>query len=234
MEQQLIKISLEGGKKTVWLKDLYERLGHNMTHWKRWYTSNILENSFAIQNEDWVAFTMMANGNETMDFQISIDFAKRIAMMAKTEKGEKIRAYFIKMEKVALQVFKPTPTIQEHAQRSTQVKNSKEVNSYQYEIGGVPSIMEYNKMNCKLHTGKFPKEIMKEAEKNKLPSKQRTSAKEVLRNTDPVTACSMSLTDDMVKMGGKLDEAVALSNTHGRAIFAYMLKNNMTPGELSR
>lgn len=41
----------------------------------------------------------MSNGNETKDFALTIDFAKRLAMMAKTEKGEQARKYFIECEK---------------------------------------------------------------------------------------------------------------------------------------
>ena len=41
----------------------------------------------------------MTNGNQTLDFAITLDFAKRLAMMAKTEKGEEVRKYFIECEK---------------------------------------------------------------------------------------------------------------------------------------
>jgi len=34
-----------------------------------------------------------------MDFQLSIDFAKKLSMMARTEKGEEARNYFIECEK---------------------------------------------------------------------------------------------------------------------------------------
>jgi paraquat-inducible protein B len=41
----------------------------------------------------------MANGNETKDFSLTLDFAKRLAMMTRTEKGEQARQYFIECEK---------------------------------------------------------------------------------------------------------------------------------------
>ena len=39
------------------------------------------------KNVDWVEVPLKEEGNETMDFAISIEFAKHIAMMAKTKKS---------------------------------------------------------------------------------------------------------------------------------------------------
>lgn len=41
----------------------------------------------------------MTNGNETTDYALAIDFAKKLAMQVKTEKGELVRNYFIECEK---------------------------------------------------------------------------------------------------------------------------------------
>lgn len=232
--EEMIKITETKGKKTVSAKELYEFLGHNKAVWKRWYKKNIEQNPFATEGKDWIGFNTRLNHNDTKDFTLTLEFAKKLAMMSKTEKGNMIQEYFLKMEKLAHQIFRPTPTIEDHTKKEIQIKNSKEVNAYQYTLGGVESVVEYNRMNCKIHTGKYPNEIKAEAKKNNLPSKMRTSAKEVIRNTDPISACSMSLTDDMVKMGGNLEEAAKISNTHGRAIFAYMLNNGIVPGELRK
>jgi len=100
---ELIKITESNGKKAVSARELYLKLGYDLSNWKRWFTKNITENQFAIENEDWSGFVIMTNGNETYDFALSIDFAKKISMMARTEAGEKIRDYFIEIEKAALQ-----------------------------------------------------------------------------------------------------------------------------------
>lgn len=42
-------------------------------------------------------------GRPTKDFALSIDFAKKLSMMARTEKGETARLYFIQKEKEALE-----------------------------------------------------------------------------------------------------------------------------------
>ncbi|SNS21875.1 AntA/AntB antirepressor [Anaerovirgula multivorans] len=41
----------------------------------------------------------MANGNETVDFAVSLEFAKHIAMMARTAKSHEYRSYFLELEK---------------------------------------------------------------------------------------------------------------------------------------
>lgn len=97
---ELIKVTKnENGNNVVSAKELYDFLGHDKGQWSRWYKTNILENLFTFENQDWVGFDTMSNGNKSKDFIITIDFAKRLAMMAKTQKGEEIRTYFIECEK---------------------------------------------------------------------------------------------------------------------------------------
>lgn len=97
---ELIKIQEnDKGQKLVSAKDLYLFLGYDKSQWSRWYKKNIIENQFCFENEDWVSIDIVSNGNETKDFVLTLDFAKRISMMAKTEKGEEVRKYFIECEK---------------------------------------------------------------------------------------------------------------------------------------
>lgn len=95
---KLINIKNENGKQLVSAKDLYLGLGLRKEHWNRWSIENIKNNGYFKIYEDWNGFTTMANGNETMDFIISIDFAKHIAMMARTEKSHEYRNYFLECE----------------------------------------------------------------------------------------------------------------------------------------
>lgn len=96
---ELIKIQEHEGKKCVSAKELYLFLGYDKSHWVRWHKQYITENEFSIEGTDYIGFATLANGNPSTDYQLSIEFAKRIAMMAKTEKGEQIRKYFIECEK---------------------------------------------------------------------------------------------------------------------------------------
>jgi phage anti-repressor protein len=98
--EQLIKITTnEQGSQVVSARELYAFLGFDSANWKRWATKNIEENYFSIENQDWVGFFIMKNGNQTKDYALSIDFSKRLAQMARTAKGEEIRNYFIACEK---------------------------------------------------------------------------------------------------------------------------------------
>lgn len=76
-----------------------------------------------------------------------------------------------------------------HLDETTQKENSKAINADNYEKGGVPSIIDYNKANCKQVTGKSPSEIKNGSYK---------SAKQILRETRPELASTMSLNDHLV------------------------------------
>lgn len=76
-----------------------------------------------------------------------------------------------------------------HLDETTQKENSKAINSHNYKSGGVPSIIEYNRENCVQVTGKNPSEIRKRSYK---------SAKQILRDTNPELASTMSLNDHLV------------------------------------
>lgn len=98
--KELIKINTnEEGKQLVSARELYLGLGLNKAVWSRWYKTNILENDFFKKNLDWVGVQHDVEGNEVQDFAISLDFAKHIAMMARTEKSHEYRNYFIECEK---------------------------------------------------------------------------------------------------------------------------------------
>ncbi len=91
-----IVIQEKNGQNVVSARELYEKLGYNTTHWSKWYKKNIENNPFAIKNED---YTQLALSARTKDFALTIDFAKRLSMLARTEQGENVRQYFIAKEK---------------------------------------------------------------------------------------------------------------------------------------
>lgn len=97
---ELIKITETNGKKAVSARELYNKLGFHSAHWAKWYKKNIVNNQFAIENEDYTQLTLSVRSS---DFALSVDFAKKLSMLARTETGEKIRQYFIEVEKIAKQ-----------------------------------------------------------------------------------------------------------------------------------
>ena len=81
-------------------RELYLKLGHNKEKWVRWYAKNILENEWFLENRDWASLPDVASsGQRTMDFLVTVEFAKHIAMMAKTQKAHEYRNYLISCEK---------------------------------------------------------------------------------------------------------------------------------------
>ena len=84
---------------TVSARELYTQLGLDKSNWARWTKQNIVANPFALENKDWVGFVIMTNGNETTDYALTLDLAKKLAMQVKTENGELVREYFLTCEK---------------------------------------------------------------------------------------------------------------------------------------
>ena len=103
--KQLIKITEKNGNQVVSEKELYKNLGYKTQHWANWYKKNILNNDFAIINEDFIELPL---SGRSKDFALKIDFAKRLSMLARTIEGEKIRNYFLEVEKIAKNKVAPT------------------------------------------------------------------------------------------------------------------------------
>lgn len=106
--KELITIKNNNGKDIVSAKELYVGLGLNESNWSRWYPTNIENNEFFIEGKDWIGIRPndenTLGGRPTLDFAITLDFAKHLAMMAKTEKSHEYRNYFLECEKKVNQV----------------------------------------------------------------------------------------------------------------------------------
>lgn len=123
-----------------------------------------------------------------------------------------------------------------HTQIETQKEMSKSVNSHNYQLGGVQKTIDYNVDNCLAHTGYVPARI-KHFGKNvrKLPAKNCSSAKEVLRVTDPEAACCMSLADNLVEQGHEPEKVFKVTASDAaKSVFKGMLELGATPAELSK
>lgn len=97
--EQIIKITKTRKGQVVSAKELYDFLGLSNSQWSRWYNSNLINEDLFEENIDYQTLDIMSNGNPTKDFALTIDTAKEISMLARTEKGKKARKYFIKCEK---------------------------------------------------------------------------------------------------------------------------------------
>jgi len=179
--QEIIKlIPNEQGSKAVSARALYDYLGYDKSQWKRWYKKNIEENPFAPQNQDWVVFDMMSStdgGRPTKDFALSLEFAKKLAMMSRTEKGEQARNYFLECEKEAVSVksntTSPVQQIEAHTKRPVQVENAKGANKYSFQHGNKEACIDWNRKVAFHFTKMTPYELKEWAKKKGLPAKRR-------------------------------------------------------------
>lgn len=230
--KELIKVTRRNGKRVVSARILHQYL-ENKDKFSTWIKDRIKQYGF-IENQDFTTYSESSEkGRPSLEYAISINMAKELGMVERNEKGSEVRKYFIKIEERSQPDFTPIGAFEDHMKGEIQRLNSKEVNTYKFEIGGVKDIINYNITNCLLHTGLEPKDIKRKFANSNLPAKVKNSAKEIIRVVDPIASCAMSLTDNMVKLGKDHKKAAEVSNKHGREVFKFMLENGMTPGELS-
>lgn len=107
VRNQLINVTTnEEGRQMVSARTLYLGLGLNKSNWSRWYPANIQKNEFFKEKVDWIGVRHYDEGNQIQDFAITLEFAKHIAMMSRTEKSHQYRNYFIECEKKANDPYK--------------------------------------------------------------------------------------------------------------------------------
>lgn len=100
--QTPIEIALkidENGMTTA--SNLYDFLKLHPAHFSDWCRRNIKNNKFAIENEDYIPFTVESerhNPKPKIDYKITSDFAKKLSMTGNTERHEQARQYFIACE----------------------------------------------------------------------------------------------------------------------------------------
>lgn len=96
---ELIKVTNKNGKPLVSARELYTFLGLSSFQFVRWSGKNVRNNPFAEEGKDFQGYNIMLEGNNVIDYALSLDFAKRLCMLARTYKGEQARNYFIECEK---------------------------------------------------------------------------------------------------------------------------------------
>lgn len=98
---ELIKISYETENPTVSARELYEGL-EIKTKFTMWF-ERMCEYGFKPESDFKKCFPKLGSGSNggqnTTDYQISVDMAKQICMIQRTEKGRQYRQYFLDLEK---------------------------------------------------------------------------------------------------------------------------------------
>lgn len=150
VSQTPIEIALgidENGMTTS--KKLYEFLEMDASNYSKWVKRNILDNEFAENGTDFYSYQMTSEGrgNFAQDFKLTAEFAKKLSMIAKNEKGEQARDYFVKAEEVLKQLAKPKciedvliESLQE--MKAMRVKFAEQDKQIEYVEGKVEGIRE--------------------------------------------------------------------------------------------
>jgi phage anti-repressor protein len=101
----IIKHKFDGKtEQAVSVRDLYEKLDLHPNHFAKWCKLNIEE---TMENgKEWIFHTQgeKRRGRPTKDYIVTLNAAKHLAMLARTDAGKAIRQYFIEAEK-ALQTI---------------------------------------------------------------------------------------------------------------------------------
>lgn len=107
----LIPISENNGKQAVSARDLYNFLGCT-ERFQSWFERQ-LQYGF-VESVDYVGckvFNTLAN-QELQDYAMTIDMAKEVSMIQRSEKGKEARTYFIACEKELKEQQKPMTSAQ--------------------------------------------------------------------------------------------------------------------------
>lgn len=96
---ELIKINYDSDRPTVLGRDLYEALGVK-TPYTQWF-DRMKDYGFT-ENADYTSFSQNCDkplgGRPSTDHQLTIEMAKEICMIQRSEKGKQCRQYFIAVE----------------------------------------------------------------------------------------------------------------------------------------
>lgn len=95
---ELLKIDTSNAERiTVSARDLHKALEVS-TDFNHWFT-RMCEYGFEAQKDFTTFLSESTGGRPSQDAQITVDMAKEIAMLQRTEKGKEVRKYFIQVEK---------------------------------------------------------------------------------------------------------------------------------------
>ncbi len=96
---EIIKVTEKDGKQLVSAKELHRFL-EVRTELSKWMP-RMLEYGFEDGVDSSPILTTLESGQKSNDWVLTIDCAKEISMLQRTEKGKEARKYFIECEKIA-------------------------------------------------------------------------------------------------------------------------------------
>ncbi len=103
---ELIKIENREGIETVNARDLHKGL-ESKQDFSTWIKSRL---EGFIENQDFTLHKFVEGKATKIDYYITLDTAKHVAMLERNEQGKQIRQYFIEVENRAKQIHAKIPT----------------------------------------------------------------------------------------------------------------------------
>ena len=98
---ELIKVNCDGDKQTISARTLWEFLDKPWGEFMKWF--NQFKDYGFVENHDYrVIEYLLENpkgGRPATDYEITVEMAKELCMLQKSEKGKIARQYFIELEK---------------------------------------------------------------------------------------------------------------------------------------
>lgn len=100
MNNEIIKVNYEAEQPTVSARELHKGLGIEK-RFSAWFETNSQGFIEGVDFTSVLSGTVVNNGakRNLQDYQLSVDMAKHICLMSRTEKGKQCRQYLIELEK---------------------------------------------------------------------------------------------------------------------------------------
>lgn len=121
---ELIKITEHNGEQVVSARELHTFLevGTDFTNWCK----RMFDYGFEEGKDFTPIMAKSSGGRPSVDYALSLDTAKEISMLQRSEKGKQARQYFIQCEKAVLAIKAKALTPKELAQMVIDAENEKE------------------------------------------------------------------------------------------------------------
>ena len=169
------------GNKVVNARELHSFLGVK-DNFRTWIKSKIKSHKLSEEQKHYTSFAEKSakGGRPRIEYILRLEQAKKIAMGTNNAQGDKVKDYFLECERVAKQSTKgKAPDLTIHMQRPIQIQNSKAINRHLWETQDTQAIGDYHRDATKAVCGKTPSQLKREAKEKGLPSKFRTTGREV-------------------------------------------------------
>jgi phage anti-repressor protein len=223
--KELVKISKTEKGEVVSARELHSFF-EVKTHFTTWI-KRMLDYGFEL-NTDYQPINIFERhsnkigGTNKLDYALSLDTAKQISMVQRSEKGKQARLYFIKCEKIARQYSSLNQVEREGIKRVNQVEGTFGVRDYLVnrfgKSKGVSIFIWWSKSSHKGITGRTTQKTKKIGIEMGLKSKDRASAKEIVRTIEPHNAFGLYVADLSVMGGASSELAINIGKQASKTI----------------